>query len=46
MLMRGWGGDGGGGGEPVQITGSGSLEGGLGPKYIAFVFVFFSGIIL
>jgi hypothetical protein len=46
MPMRGWGVGvgGGGGGKPVQITGSARLEGGLGPKYVACVFVFFSGI--
>jgi len=47
MPMRGWGGgDGVGGGKPVQITGSGRLEGDLGPEYVACVFVFFSGIII
>jgi len=46
MPMRGWGGGDGGGGKPVHITGCGRLEGGLGPEYVARVFVSFSGIII
>jgi len=41
-MSKGWG----GGGKPVQTTGSARLEGGLGPKYAACVSVFFGGIII